>query len=209
MPSPETRIDWRVQFLQRDLTTLRPGERLDLDEDCARLLAMRDPSVDLARVTPPGRHRPRAENAAAGHTGSAVFRHVDRTGAGGAPDRRHALRRGPEWDPWKDEALRPIFHLQADGTITRSYAGTYTAILLASGVDLLVQAWPLLRRCAYAPCRRLFRPTHGRQHYHTLKCSRDQRWRTIAAKRDREQELINRTRRETVKQKTTKKRGPR
>src|SRR5712671_3062861 len=53
VPAAEARIDWLLDFLQRDLMALRPGERLDLRDDWARLLAFRDPAIDLHAVTPP------------------------------------------------------------------------------------------------------------------------------------------------------------
>jgi hypothetical protein len=204
-PGPEERIDWLLTFLQRDLTTLRAGERIDLKEDMVRLLHFRDPSVDLASVEPPDGY---------------AFEQAKRKGAPDLPwpdalvrEVQAKIRAGVEhleagriWQPF-DVALTPIFRVEGDKTIARSYRGTYLAIMLASAVDLLVQWWPHLQRCAYKPCGLLFRQTHGRQHYHDPKCSKLERWHRLSAKakRDYKQELVNANRREKLKK--TKKRG--
>ena len=200
-PSPEERIDWLLTFLQRDLTTLRAGERIDLNEDMSRLLHFRDPAIDLASVTPPdGYTFALAKMKGAPEVSwpdSLVLDVQTKLKAGIAH-----LEAGRRWEPF-DKPLIPVFNVGPDKTVARNYRGRYEDIMLASAVDLLVAFWPRIERCAYQPCGLLFRQTHGRQHYHDPKCSKLERWYRLQPKpkRDYKQEMVNAERRAKLKKK--------
>ncbi len=181
-PDKGERLRWLLDFIQRDLAALRPGERLDLTADCDRLLHWRDPSIDLASVEPPD---------------SFAF---ELSKLNGAPDVSYfdalvlnvqaSLKIGVEhleakrsWKPIIKDALQPVFTVQNDNTIARHYRGSYGAIMLASAVDLLVEGWPSLKRCELSTCKRLFLPDDGRKRFHETKCGNLSRFRSAAAKR--------------------------
>src|SRR5688572_18874001 len=174
VPADEERIDWLVDFLQRDLTTLRPGERLDLHDDWAGLLAFHDPAIDLAAVTPPDGYAyalAKLKGAPDVEYFDALALEVQATLKAGVA----RLEAGQQWEPFK-KPLIPVFEVDADRVVRRRYHGTYAAIMLASAVDLLVAWWPQLRRCKYSACGRLFRPKENRHVYHDPKCVKLAGW---------------------------------
>src|SRR5687767_4270467 len=140
-----------------------------------RLLHYRDPAIDLASVEPPdGYAFALAKMKGAPDVSwpdSLVLEVQTKLKAGIAH-----LEAGRSWQPF-EKAQDTVFTLQADKTIARLYrGGSYATVMLASAIDLLVQWWPQLRRCAYEPCSVLFLPEEGRQIYHDKKCSALARW---------------------------------
>jgi hypothetical protein len=208
-PDERERLRWLLDFLQRDVTTLRTGERLDLADDMDRLLWLRDPAVVEAPDAPDAYAHDLAKLRGAPDVSwpTALVSDVHaKINAGVA-----RLEAGRSWEPFtpvavdgavpKPDALLPIFTVQADKTIARRYHGTYGAVMLASAVDLLVAAWPLIRRCELATCRRWFLPEHGRQRFHDPKCANLARVRRHSVKRDYTREEANAALREAKKKK--------
>jgi hypothetical protein len=170
VPPERERIVWLLEFLRRDLTELRSGERIDLNDDMNRLLSYRDPAIDLASVEPPDGYAfalAKMRGAPDVSWPDSLVLEVQTSLKAGVA----LLEAGRSWKPF-DKAQHPVFTLQADRTIARQYkGGSYATVMLASAIDLLVQWWPQLRRCAYEPCSVLFLPEEGRQKYHDPRCS--------------------------------------
>ena len=210
-PAEPERIRWLLAFLQRDLTSLRPGERIDLADDMARLLWLRDPAlVDRPDAPDPYAHALAILRGAPDVPWpTALVSNIYATLNAGVA----LLEVGRSWEPFtptavdgvlpQPDALLPIFTVQPDGTIARRYHGSYHAVMLASAVDLLVASWPLLRRCELTTCRRWFLPDHGRQRFHDPKCANLARSRkhADASPRNYEQEKANAARRDQKKKK--------
>jgi hypothetical protein len=186
VPPDRERINWLLEFLRRDLTALRAGERLDLRDDMNRLLAYRDPASSMPSEPPDGYAFALAKLKGAPDISwpdSLVLEVQTKLTAGIA-----LLEAGRPWKPF-DKAQHPVFTRRADNTIARQYqGGSYGTVMLASALDLLVQWWPQLRRCAYPPCHVLFLPEEGRQKYHDKKCSANARWHKFAPKRNHQVE---------------------
>ncbi len=190
----EARAVWLLNFMQQDLTTLRPGEQIDLLEDCATLLGWRD--KDAVRVLPPDGY---ALALGKKKWPDSVVLDVQQELNRGVKE----LEAGGSWRPF-DEALTPVFCAKkdkADRTIERRYDGKYGAVMLASAVDLLVKFWPQIRRCELASCHRLFLPADGRQRFHVPACA------DLARGRDYVQEEQAAARREQKKKKKASPKG--
>src|SRR5687767_1958894 len=124
-PSSEERLDWLLTFLRRDLTTLRPGEWLDLADDVWRQL-LHDPAVDVA---PPNSY----DLALAKRKGapdipwpeSVVIEVQSKLRVG--IERLESGRR--RWQPF-DKPMNPVLVVQEDGTIAWRYEGDLGTALL-------------------------------------------------------------------------------
>lgn len=193
MPNPtfEDRVDWLLKFLRTDLAALRPGERIDLETDVVRFL--RDPA-SLVPGPPPDPYRLAPERDPLQITEDALLGRLQAVLKEGV---ERLSTPGLRWVVPFDKIPRWVFEVEDDGTIARRYEGGLATVLLASAADLLVAAWPSLRRCAYEECQVLFKPSHGLQHYHSPNCSGLARWERFAPKRDHKQELIRRNELET------------
>lgn len=199
------RLSWLLAFLQRDLTSLRAGARLDLLDDCVQLLGLRDASINLASVDPPDGYA----HALAKLKGAPDLAWPDslvidvqaKVNAGVA-----RLEAGQPWEPF-DEPLRVMLDVEADKTIRRRYRGSYGAIMVASAVDLLVAAWPRLWRCELTSCHTLFVKKDGRQQFCTTKhanLARYHRPPETRKPRDYAREEANASYREQLRKKKTK-----
>jgi hypothetical protein len=215
-PTADDRAAWLLEFLDRDVATLRAGEMLDLGVDVVRYL------LDPRAVVVPG-----AEEAEAVILVKEALRDSgkrpswipegDVTGtehitADDVMALKHPLfqklqdtlrqgmlklANGKPWIPFDDDLLPPKLQVQRrrDGTLGRSYyAGQVLPVLIASALDLLTQFWPQIRRCQYEPCGKFFLPSHGRQAFHSPKCSGLSRQKRFQAEhpRDHKQELVRR-----------------
>ena len=184
----EERLEQLLAFIQSDLATLRPGERLDLVAD---LLALRDPAIDLASVTPP-------DGYAHALKGGGPWPNLEQVQA----ELRAGITRLEAGQTWKpiNSALNPVFRIEA-GTIVRHYSGSYEAIMLASAVDLLVAFWPHIRRCELRSCRRHFLVDDERRRFHDRQCANVAREKKP---RDYAREQANAARRDRLKKKVSK-----
>jgi hypothetical protein len=200
-PSAEQRLEWLLEFLQRDVTALRPGERLDLGTDVVRFLLA--PAVIVPTAAPDGyaialakmKGETVPEAPAPTLTDEALLTLQTALRAG-----VELLSAGLRWSPAFETQPPIVFEPREDGTIIRRYVASLANGLLISAADLLVDTWPRLRRCAFEPCRVLFQPEHGRQKYHDPKCSALARWHRLPkGKRDYKQELANAERRDRLK----------
>ena len=90
------------------------------------------------------------------------------------------------WRPFAAGQLAPRWVMMPAGfgTLYRVYEGTWMQVSIASAADLLMRWWPQLRRCALDSCHTWFLPTHGRQRYHTPKCSQTARYEKFKPTRD-------------------------
>ena len=173
--SDRERLLWLLEFLRRDIATLRPGELLDLRNDVFPYLH----EATLATLTV---HERALKPARAEHSDPIVglardlLARVQRELRAGVD----ALQQTGSWQPFGLTPDRPgpqwSLEKRPDGTVVRAYLGDWKTITLAAATDLLAQWWSELRRCAYAPCSVLFLPEEGRQIYHDKKCSALARW---------------------------------
>ena len=113
----EERLTWLLDFIERDLTTLRPGERLDLTEDVLKVLSFRDPSIDLASVDPPDGYAFALKKKDMSWTHSLLVDLQAQLLTGIAK-----LEAGQTWEPFA-KPLIPFYEKDADGTIARRYRG--------------------------------------------------------------------------------------
>src|SRR5437870_202101 len=147
---------WLLDFLARDLSTLRPGERLDLAFDVQQYLVKADVKLD-------------ADQTVAGVGFANLDLHVQSV----QTTLREGLMRldgGEVWQPFEASGA-PRWALQREnGQLVRRYLGTVSTICLAAAVDLLVAIWPSVRRCERAECSRYFLPENGRQKFHDERC---------------------------------------
>lgn len=210
--SADKRMAWLLAFLDRDVTTLRVGELLDLGVDVTRYLL--DPRATIAPgeddadavilyrgiIKDEGRPLPKSlKGVVQGmRERPASIDPNDRTGTEGITDddvmslKRPFLQKlqdtlrggmrnlfdGKAWVPFDGNVVPPKLLIQRrrDGTLGRSYyAGPILPVLLASAIDLLAEFWPQIRRCANPDCAGgqpvFFLPSHGRQIFHSPKCS--------------------------------------
>jgi hypothetical protein len=228
-PSSQQRVTWLLDFLQRDVASLRVGELIDVGIDAVRYLL--DPKAVISRgdddadavvffkgvlewekkIGPPPEWIPLGDA-----TGTEditedevftlkrpllqAFQNKLRLGI-------QQLHEGQGWFPFDADMAPPKLLVQRreDGTLGRSYyAGPILPVLLASAIDLLTQSWPEIRRCKYEPCGKFFLPGHGRQLFHDSKCSGLYRWNRYIAEhpRDYKQEMIRRHELETKRVRT-------
>jgi hypothetical protein len=215
-PSADMRAAWLLGYLDRDVRRLRVGEMLDLGVDVVRYLL--DPR---ATVAPGGEDaeavvlfkealRDRSKRPSYIPEGDVTgTEHItsDDVTALKPPllqklqdtlrQGMRTLADGKPWVPFDGDIVPPKLRIERrrDGTLGRSYyAGPVLPVLIASAIDLLTQFWPQIRRCQYAPCGKFFLPTHGRQAFHSPKCSGLSRQARFQAEhpRDHKQELARR-----------------
>jgi hypothetical protein len=180
IPPDRVRLEWLLTFLRVDIDAMRPGALLDLLTDVFEMLQL----PALASVTEFDDPDLRAlKPARVDATDPIVVLKRDlltrlqralRTGVDALSDRG-------SWAPFgliaaHGVAPRWTFERRADGVVVRAYVGAWLPITIGAAADLLVHAWPELRRCKYASCGVLFLPEEGRQRYHDPKCSARARW---------------------------------
>jgi hypothetical protein len=174
-----------LEFLRRDLGTLRRQEWCDLRADAVRFLCNANPAAIIPTDAPnpytialAKRQGQRvAETTRPAVTDNAVLVNLQTT------LRASVGRLSTPWLRWVvpfDKPPRWVLERREDGTLSRRYQGELPTVLLASAADLLVTGWPLLRTCA---CDVLFRPSHGRQRYHDKPCASRHRWIRFASSR--------------------------
>ena len=218
--TPEARLRFLLQFLERDLSTLREGERIDLEADVVKYF--KDPAMPVDEPPPDG-WSPSLKRDVLPATSnlsdlqSALRQGVERLGVVGwtwhpslSPAPR-TERHGDGTSVVRHSLLPPpstrrSFERRADGTVALRHSGPLDAVLLFSAADVLVTGWPKLRRCEWEPCNRLFLPEHGHQRYHDAKCSGKMRQERLASEkkkgtRNYQQEKANAVRREELKTK--------
>jgi hypothetical protein len=195
--SDRERILWLLEFLRRDIASIRPGELLDLRNDVFPYLHC----GDLATVTivnarelralgpvPPRRADMDSQKViAAARDLMAGLQGQLRAGVA-------ALQQEGGWQPFGLKGPAPQWSLErrADGTVRRAYMGKWSTVTLASAADLFVRWWPQLRRCEYEPCRAWFLPTHGRQRYHDVRCAGKARYQRFKPTRNYKSEYARR-----------------
>jgi hypothetical protein len=194
--SDRERIVWLLEFLRCDLAALQPRELLALRNNVfpylheADLATLTDFDPDELRAlgpVPPRRTDLTSEQViAAARQFMVGLQGQLRSGV-------EALQAGA-WQPFARERPAPHWSLErrADGTFRRIYMGAWNTITLASAADLFVRWWPLLRRCQHEPCRAWFLPTHGRQRYHTRRCSAEGRYQRFKPTRNYKDEYAQR-----------------
>lgn len=199
-PAPERsdreRMVWLLAFLQRDIAGLRPSELIVLRNDVfphlheAQLATLTEFPEDVQRAlgsVPPRRADMTSEQVIA--AARKLMAHLqDQLRAG-----LEALQVGT-WHPFAHQGPAPHWSLErrADGTIRRAYMGTWNTITVASAADLLARWWSQLRQCEHESCRAWFLPTHGRQHYHHIRCSAEARYQRFKPKRNYKNEYARR-----------------
>jgi len=185
------RIVWLLEFLRRDMTTMKPGELLDLRQDVFTYLheatlatITHDDDPDLRALKPAHALATDPIVVLARDLLTRIQRQL-RTGV-------ESLEQAGSWQPFgltrDGQGAQWSLERRDDGTVVRAYCGDWKTITLAAAADLLMQWWPQLRRCAYPPCSVLFLPEEGRQKYHDAKCSGLARWYRFAPKRNRQVE---------------------
>jgi hypothetical protein len=191
------RILWLLDFLRRDVTTLRPGELITLRNGVfphlhwAELATVTVHDADELRAlgpVPPTRADMTSQQViAAARDLMAGLQDALRIGVQG-------LQETGSWWPFALDRPAPHWSLERrpDGTVQRAYMGSWRTITLAVAADLLVRWWSQLRRCEHEPCRAWFLPTHGRQRYHDPRCSADVRYQRFKPTRDYKAEYARR-----------------
>ena len=195
--SDRERILWLLAFLQRDLAALRPGELLALRNDVFPYLHCGDLATvtifDAAGLPAFGPVPPRRSHLSSQRV-IAAARHVMASLQGQLRAGIDALQQAGAWQPFGLAGAAPGWSLErrADGTLRRSYMGSWNTITLASAADLLERWWPQLRRCESTPCRTWFLPTHGRQRFHDARCAGAARYQRFKPTRDYKAEYSRR-----------------
>jgi len=189
-------IVWLLTFLQRDIPGLDSTELLVLRNEVfqhlheAQLAAVTDHLPDEQRglgPVPPRRADMTSKQViAAARQLMANLQNELRNGL-------EALRAGA-WCPFALQGPAPRWSLERrpDGTFQRAYMGAWNTITVASAADLLMRWWSQLRQCEHESCRAWFLPTHGRQRYHTARCSAEARYQRFKSKRNYKNEYARR-----------------
>ncbi len=116
------------------------------------------------------------------------------SGSGRGTYRSAAATPGRRLAPVRSSGTSPRWSLERrpDGTFQRAYMGAWNTITVASAADLLMRWWSQLRQCQHESCRAWFLPTHGRQRYHTARCSAEARYQRFKPKRNYKNEYARR-----------------
>lgn len=197
-PAPERsdreRIVWLLAFLQKDIAGLRQRELLVLRNDVfphlheAQLATLTEFPADVERALGPVRRADRTSQQVIAAARQLMSDLQDRLRAG-----LEALQAGT-WHPFAHQESAPRWSLErrADGTIHRAYVGAWNTITVASAADLLARWWSRLRQCERESCRAWFLPGHGRQRYHSSRCSDETRYQRFKVKRNYKNEYARR-----------------
>ncbi len=160
-PSPEERLHFLLDFIRTDISTLRPGDWLNL-------------RVDFARYICPEAYRASDLQEVVQEWHRAVRAGLD------------ALWRDRSWH-LTQPLEQKLVHLQQQrsGVLLRVYGRPSLQVAaMSAAVDLIVAWYPQLRRCKQ--CQAWFLPRHGRQLFHDPACSVEARWKRFAPKRERD-----------------------